>query len=304
MSTRAPIHSLASLALLLPAALALGCGDGADGESRTGLQIDRGDGAGKPVVRSAALVGLELVGADSAYLLHPVRVSLSVGVDGEPFDTDVVVGLATPEGERGCLLGAVRLEHPAAGQAVEEAFAEFDVSATCGALVGRSDLTLFASFDPWGGLDYDRTLEVEVEPYDASEEASLYALMQVSALEAEGCASCGAPVRLLDSPGRDAELRELSLDSTVAILEVAEPGQAAALVDVPHWTVSSRLRVLGVAKNEALGEGEAIMRYHLRPRPGAVGYDQLSELDRDWAPLVTRERALAADGWPEGGAEY
>lgn len=290
--------------LLLPAMLLLGCGEDEARGGGVGFQIDRGDATGKPLVRSAELTSLEMVGTDSAYLLHPVRVSLSVGVDGDPFDTDVVVGLATAEGDRGCLLGALRLEHAAGGFGQEEAFAEFDVPSTCSALAGRSDLELFASFDPWGGLDYERTLEVEDEPYDASEAASLYALMRVSMLEPGACVGCGAPVRLLESPGRDAELRELNLDSTVAILSIPEEGQTLAEVDVPHWTVSSRLRMMGVAKNEPLEPGEAVMSYQLRPLPGGAGYAELSEADRQWAPLVTRDRDLAADGWPQGGVEY
>jgi len=298
------IHATA-LSLLLPAALVAGCGgEEARDSEQTFTQIDRGDASGKPLVNTAELLALELVGDGSAIALHPVRVSLSVGIDGEPLDTDVVVGLATPEGDRGCLLGAIRVEHAAAGYGQEEAFAEFDVPVTCSSLAGRSDLQLFASFDPWGGLNFDRPLEVEDDPYDASENASLYALMRVSELDPSTCSSCGAPVRLLESPGRDAELRELNLDSSVAILSVPAEGSAPSEVDVPHWTVSSRVRVTGVAKREALAEGEASMTYQLRPAPGAAGTSGLSSADLDWTPLSTRDRDVAPDGWPEGGPEY
>ncbi len=306
MSTKSRILNASALCLLVPSMLLAGCGDEQSdrGGDQSFTQIDRGDASGKPLVRSADLVDLSFVGADSAYLLHPVRVAVNVGIDGEPFGTDVVVGLSTPDGERGCLLGAVRVEHEISGYAQEEAFAEFDVSATCRDLAGRSDLELFASFDPWGGLNFERTLEVEVEPYDASEAASLYALMKVSELDSEACVSCGGPVRLLESPGRDAELREMNVDSTVAILSVAGEGGVPSEVDVPHWTVSSRLRMMGLGKNEMLGAGEAAMTFQVRPAPGAAGSEGLSGFDLEWAPLTTRDRDVGAGGWPEGGVEY
>lgn len=266
---------------VMAATLALGCGaeDGADGPA------DLGDEA-RPRIDTVEVTRLEVTGADRPAMLHPIDVELELDVEGEAFDTDVLVGLRADGGELGCVLGALPAKQAEAGATHLSLGAEFFVNADCRDMVGRDDVELFVAFDPWGGTEVDREGTTIEEP------TGLYDIVRGSMLDLQDCAGCRTATELLDSPGIDAQLREVGLHSSVAVLRLPEAEDQVEMpsVETPHFEISSAARVTGLAKGQGPLEGEAFMTYRIRPQAGALGTDGLDDESLSWAPLWERRR--------------
>lgn len=274
------IATLATMA----ATLAIGCG----ADDGFGDPADLGDGS-RPRVEQVQLTRLALTSSDAPTMLHPLRLDVELDVAGEAFDTDVLVGLRARDGELGCVLGALPAVQAEPGASQLRVGAEFFVSAECAPMIGRDDVELFAAFDPWGDT------EVEREGTAVDEPTRLYDIVRGSMLDTEGCQDCRVATALLDSPGPDAQLRQVSLDSSVAVLSLPASADQQQLpgVDTPHFQISTAMRVTGLPRGEAAREGETFMRYRIRPLAGAPGTDELGAAALGWAPLLERSRDAA-----------
>ena len=244
----------------------------------------------RPRVEQVTLQELSIISADAPAVQQPIRVQLAVDVTGEDFSGDVLVGLTDGEGV-GCILGAMELAH--SGETSETTLdQEFFVGSACAPLVGRDDVELFAAFDPWEETSY------AARP-DATGAASMFEAVHANALDVADCEACDVATAVAESPGQDAQLRELGLDTTVAVLDVSAdpevdvPGTGGA----PHFAVSNRLRVTGLDKGESMGAEAVGMQYRIRPLPGTDAHAELDANAQQFVTLLSRRgedfRALA-----------
>ncbi len=277
---RNAIHSV--LLSLCPVAMAMttACGGmGEPGDDTVALDDDV-----KPRLERVELTRLELSSNDTPAVLHPVQVEVELDVVGDAFDTDVLVGLTADDGELGCVLGALEAKQDEAGVSHLSMTSEFLVKGDCGALIGRDDVELFATFDPWGDLDYERD-GVQVEQAEG-----LYDVMRYSMLGTDECDDCRVSTPLLESPGIDAQLREVNLGSSVAVLPVAAHAnqQQMPADDRPQFAVSTSTRITGLGRGQAPRDGETYLTYRIRPLAGASGTGELEASAMGWAPLLER----------------
>lgn len=274
-------HDRTNLGIMasMAAALAVGCG-GADDVDDPEL------GDELPRIEQVELSRLALRSEGDPAVLHPVELEVELDVVGDAFDADVLVGLRAEGGELGCVLGAMPISQAEPGRAHLSLRSEYFVGADCRDLVGRDDVELFAAFDPWGNTDFERE-EVVVEDV-----AELYDVVRGAMLGTDSCADCRTSTTLLDSPGRDAQLREVELGSSVAVLALpaSEDQERMPGVDAPHFQISSGVRVTGLAKGQGPLEGETFMSYGIRPLGGAPGTEALDGASLEWAPLLERSR--------------
>jgi hypothetical protein len=158
-----------------------------------------------------------------------------------------------------------RRAHLEAGELTTwSATAEFIVGSSCAALVGRDDLELFVSFDPWHELEGESDFEA---PQDPSHQVELIDIMAASAVSAEGCESCETAYKLHDVVGLDAELRELELSSIVAVVPVVAEGGAdpVATTTRPDFNLTMASRVVGLDKTDSLEPGLVRRVHTIRP---------------------------------------
>lgn len=268
MNTRA--HSLHFLPLL---ALAAGCGqdpieDGAPDAPGDDAQVR---------VEHVELQQLSITSDDAPAVLHPVSIQATITVNGPAFSGDVLVGLADAD-ETGCILGAMELVHDG-GEVDHELGSEFFLDRDCAQLIDEDHVEVFASFDPWGELEY-------AGRPDASNAGSMFESVYVQALPTDICDGCDTATTVSRSPGRDAQLRELALDSSVATVRfAATPGEVIETEDSrPQFAVSHRMRVTGLPKGEGLEDDSVGMEYRIRPLPGT---DAAAELDADAQEFAT-----------------
>jgi hypothetical protein len=267
MSKQAIKQTLGLLAV--PLVLTTGCGDSTGQAGDQAASNER-----------IAVVELELTSKDQPHLLHPLRVAIEAELAGEAYKTDLLIGMRTSDGATGCVLGAMPVEHLGdAGNYVNEA--EFVVDRNCYELVGRDDVELFASFDPWNRLG-------DQEPAEIDETAAfdIYSIVAAAALSVEGCETCETHYTLHDNPGLDAQLRELNMSSVVTVLPVAaEDGVEPIVPDRPDFSVTTRSRVTGLANGEALTEGLVQLSHRIRP----IGSSD------DGLPLIQRKQDVASE---------
>ncbi|MCH9685140.1 MAG: hypothetical protein K0V04_27125, partial [Deltaproteobacteria bacterium] len=124
----------------------------------------------------------------------------------------------------------------------------------------------------------------------------LYDVVRAAIVGVEACDDCTTETSLSDSPGVDAQLREVRLSSSVAVLTLpATPDQDAMPADdTPEFSISSRLRLTGLSQGQPILGGDATMTYRIRPQAGAPGTEALSHADLGWSPLL--ERRADGDG--------
>ncbi|MCY1069806.1 esterase [Nannocystis sp. RBIL2] len=208
------------------------------------------------------LTSLKLSSDGGNYLLHPMRVAVAGELTGAAFDTELVVGLWAEDGSVGCTLGAMPVTHAGEGAASYAHEAVFVVPATCHELAGRDDLALFVAFDPWNRIG-DREIDVE----EVGGYRSEYEMVAGAALGERACDDCTARHALLDSPGMDAQLRELNLSSVVVMLPVDPEGHALEpAADRPDLNVSALSRVVGLPAGKGLERGRVQIGSRIRPR--------------------------------------
>ncbi len=227
----------------------------------------------------AQLTRLEIVSEDFA-ALHPVEIEVELDVDGPAFETDLIIAVQTADGEDGCVLGAMKVDHAVDGDEHLVLAQEFIVNGGCWPLTERDDAKLFASFDPWQRLgDGSTNVFEEADVRDGN----LLGVMQLSRMATDDCATCETDVVVMPSPGLDAQLREVNVSSAVAVLPVpAEGGLRVAPGPDSDVMVSSRLRVTGLDKAQGLEPGEVWMSHQVRP----LGSD-----DSAWVPLADANEA-------------
>jgi hypothetical protein len=230
--------------LTLPLLLA-GCGD---------TTTPTSEDSGNPRI---AVTKLQITSSDDPYLLHPVRVAIEAELMGEAYETDLLIAMRSSDGQTGCVLGAMPVAHsgdvlvaddqePAPASYVEEV--EFVVDRVCYELVGRDDVELFVSFDPWNQLGDRKAFQGSTTN---PEQSDLFSMVAAAALGVEGCETCETHYTMHETPGLDAQLRELNLSSVVAVLPVASDSRVQPLVpDRPDFSVTARARVMGLGKGE------------------------------------------------------
>ncbi|EDM80067.1 hypothetical protein PPSIR1_20609 [Plesiocystis pacifica SIR-1] len=240
--------------LSLPAALLAGC----DTQEQSGQVYDR-----------ATLTQIEL-DAEALHVLDPARVTVAADVDSEAFSTDLVVGLRSTTEDAGCVLGAMKLDHAEDGEASFIGESEFIINASCAKLVEGGEVEAFVAFDPWNRLG-------DSQANDAAYEAAggdLYRIVSSAAMDESACDSCETYLPIAASPGLDAQLRELNVSSTLAVLRVDEAAptrdpesglQLAGGARTPDFSVSESLRVTGLDKGQGLDDGRVSVRHSIRP---------------------------------------
>ncbi len=263
-----PLHILSLVAV------AAGCGQQVDDINSDGPEDTRAR------VHSVELAQLAIVSDDAPSVNHPIRVDVGVDVVGDEFSGDLLVGLTDGEGA-GCILGAMELVHPG-GTSQATIGGEFFVDADCAPLIDSADVEVFAAFDPWVELSFAGRA-------DASHATSMFEAVVAQALDAGDCDSCEVATTVEPSPGLDAQLRELGLDSSVAVLDVpAEPGSVVAGTHAsPHFAVSNRLRVAGLGKGQTVGGDGVALRYRIRPLPGTDAHGELGSSAQDFMVLTS-----------------
>lgn len=279
MSKQAIKHTLGALTIPL---LLAACGD-----TTTPVSSELDDGNPHIVVTKLAITS-----SDDPYLLHPVRVAIEAELMGEAYATDLLIALRSSDGETGCVLGAMPVAHagdvPADGeQEVAPASyvneAEFVVDRICYELVGRDDVELFASFDPWNRLG-DR--EVVQDETPSAAQLDVYSIVEAAALGVESCTTCETHYSVHETPGLDAQLRELNMSSIVAVLPVAGDSRVEPIVpNRPDFSVTSLARVTGLGKGEGLDDGRVQLSYRIRP---------LGSSD-DGLPLIQRDGDVSGE---------
>jgi hypothetical protein len=251
MSKQAIHRSLCTLAV--PLFLATGCGDAAGPDAEQATVNDH-----------IAVTKLEITSADAPALLHPIRVAVEAELTGAPYSTDLLIGMRSSDGETGCVLGAMRVEHGGDLDADASAYvneAVFVVDQACYELVGRDDIELFASFDPWNRIGDREPLDS-----DGTEAVDIYSIVAAARLSVEGCETCEARYELHENPGLDAQLRELNLSSSVVVLPVAAEGnEQPSAPNRPDFGVTTLSRVTGLAKGEGLDDGSLALVHRIRP---------------------------------------
>jgi hypothetical protein len=279
MSTQAIKSTLGSLTIPL---LLAACGD------TTNPSASEDDISNQRIV----VTKLEITSSDDPYLLHPVRVAIEAELTGEAYETDLLIAMRSSDGETGCVLGAMPVAHVgdtladgdqehAPASYVNEA--EFVVDRICYELAGRDDVELFASFDPWNRLG-DREAVAD-EPSNA-QQFDVYSIVEAAALGDADCETCEAHYSVHETPGLDAQLRELNLSSTVAVLPVAGDSRAAPnLRNRPDLSVTSVARITGLGKGDGLDDGRVQMSYRIRP---------LGSTD-EGLPLIQREDDISGE---------
>lgn len=276
------------LALCPISTIAAGCGSTDDSidDAVDGNQ----DEEASPRVENVQLTRLAMTSADKATMLRPINIEVELDVAGEPFDSDVLVGLTADDGELGCVLGAMEAKLDEAGASHLTMNGEFLVKGECALLIDRPDVELFASFDPWGEVDVERNGDT---PEDVT---TIYDVTRASMLGTEECDDCRIETSVSASPGLDAQLREVSLGSSVAVLPVAANAHQTEMPadSRPHFTVSTGTRIDGLDRGQLPDEGEAYLTYRIRPLADASGTEALDANGMGWAPLL--ERVDSEDG--------
>lgn len=280
MSKQAIKQSLSALAIPL---LLTGCIDATPATTDADTSNDR-----------IAVTKLEITSTDDPYLLHPVRVAIEAELSGEAYETDLLIAMRSSDGEVGCVLGAMPVAHAGDAQVAEgdeQAVAptryaneaEFVVDRVCYELVGRDDIELFASFDPWNQLK-DR--EVIDDDSPSAAQLDIYSIVSAAALSDESCETCETHYSVLPTPGLDAQLREVNVSSVVAVLPVAGASRVQPVVpNRPDFSVTTVARVTGLAQGEGLDDGRVQLSYRIRP---------LGSSD-DGLPLIQRDHDVAAE---------
>lgn len=261
----------------LAASMTLACGGNDDLDAEP---MDMGTDV-KPRLEQVQLTRLEITSDDGPSMLHPVDVEFELDVIGDAFEADAMVGLRADDGQLGCIIGAFSIAQDEPGTSHVSEHNELFVRGDCAALIDRDDVELFVAFDPWGEVDYER------QGVEAERPAVLYDVARGSVLDTDDCTECRVATRLVDSPGVDAQLREVSLASSVAVLSrPAAPDQEAMPADeTPHFSISSGVRVTGLPRGQAPRDGETFMTYRIRPLAGAPGTEDLAARQLDWALL-------------------
>ncbi|MDC0673425.1 FG-GAP repeat domain-containing protein [Nannocystis radixulma] len=256
----------------LPLVLAAGC-DEVGPEAARDVRNER-----------IAVTSLKLTSAGDNYLLHPVSVAVQARTTGAAYQSDIVVGLWSDDGSVGCTLGAMQVTHDGGKDGVFAKESVFVVPATCHELVGRDDLALFVSFDPWNQLG-DRDFAAE----GVSGYKSEYQMMADAALGDQDCGDCDVRHALHDTPGMDAQLRELNLSSSVVVVPVDPDGDAfAAAADRPDFNLSASSRVVGLPPSQGLDSGRVQIHSRLRP----LGSHEAGR------PLIQRKGGVSSERAP------
>lgn len=253
--------------------LAIGCGND---DARDGSDLGPD---GQPRIEHVELTRLQITSADEPMLLHTVKVEAELDVAGEAFETQVMFGLQAGDGELACTLGEalVASEGGATHLIIDQ---ELIVREECADMIGSDDLELFVAFDPWRRTSFQRKI---TEDQGGDED---YELLRPSVLE---CSSCQPDTALHESPGLDAQLREVSLGSSVTTLLLpAHPDQAQMPAeDRPNLVISTTSRVTGLPYDEA-PPAETFVTHRIRPLAGSQGAQGLEQSQLEWMSLLDR----------------
>ena len=312
-----------------------GCGDDVrcgSGTVRVGGEcvVDRGDEL-IPRVTSVGYDELKVTSHGPHHVLHPISVHVTVDVEAEPFEGEIVVGLEADDGSTGCLLGPIDIVHAPAGMddlsGTHELAAEFVIETGCAALIDRPSHVTVA-FDPWRNLEW--VGRAPLDP-DMSTAATLFEQVNLSQIDETTCTNeCVAGVELLTNPGPDLELLHFELDSSVIVVPIAShdaPAATAAelqqeaedtglvsdamgrastfaaqedhtadLPETPHISVGLDYRLLGLDRDTTVGPDEVHFAYRIRPIEGAVGTEYIDEVEMDWLPVHREEHVEMTNG--------
>lgn len=275
MRTHTVLNRFSACSWAFAALLSAGCDDGGDAASlncgegtveRVGncvIDPEAARNALAPTVKSIQITQLDVYGEELPFhTLHPMEIAFSLAVDGEAFETDVLVGLQTPDGSAGCTTGSFKLNHiPPLGEDAEPLVVtsvnkEVIISPSCKALEGRDDVEVFLSFDPWHTLNLDGRAPIDrrnppTDSIDFFDFAKLSAVPFAddcrSDIDGDGDGACRSALELLENPGIDIEIQTVTFDNAVAIVEV------------PVEEIDDVTQAEAIAANEAAGipiEGE------------------------------------------------
>ncbi len=276
----------------------------------------------KPEVASVKVTQLAIdeEGVRSVYPLHPLNASVTLDVDTtEALDTAVVLGLENGDGSKRCIVGywplvsgtPVVAEGGATVQTLTLA-KEFYVQPSCDVLVGETGVVAWVAFDP-----FDR-VNVAGRTLTANEEDDLITFILQSRLPLDECtapesphaANCTTALAVEASPGRDVVMQDLTLSSSVAVLEVPEPvtqpeggtipdaegdinvedaGPSLPLSTAPHFLINADLLVFGLdgSEDDQVEDAALSLSFAIRPVIDPLDANDWQPEEIDWQPLYS-----------------
>jgi hypothetical protein len=298
----------------------ISCGNGTrlDGDSC----VAEGGDLTSPRVERVVLTGLsvEEEGQRAAFVGFPMNVALTLDLVGEAIRTEVVVGLESADSAVTCVVGAIPIEsgRRPEGSSPVKLSAELIVQPECAALQGQTGVRTWVSFDP-----FEKTRVVGRAPIPIPQQLSPE-FFRPSRLDQAACKgpvthadTCATNLEVKPSPGLDLTLRQLSLDSSVAVVhtrfkpdysfdpEAPEnnnetPGALPpfdpeqGLPTIPQFRASTELLLHGsdAAGGLTLGGDQVSLTFALRPDPSRTPADFPEQL-LEWMPLSVEKQTLA-----------
>lgn len=240
------------LSLLLLTATACGsdltCGDGTI--SKDGVCIAEAPTSDPtlPAVQSVKLLTLNVTeeGRRDIYVNYAFNVSGTLEVQGDAFESDVVVGLSSKDGKKSCIAGAAFVSHSGGAEPKTVSFEDsFYVQSGCDALDGESDVLTWVAFDPFRKVKLEGAADLVIP--DEVTDSTLVDLIQSSSLDRGACKagegsahpdSCETALNVKKSPGMDLVLRRMSLGNSVSLLKTTQ-------TNAPDFVATADFRVFG-----------------------------------------------------------
>jgi hypothetical protein len=334
-----------TLTLLVIVALTFGC-SASEEDCAKGTKLSKGvcvgdapAAPGNPAVEELTVKYLSIKeeGQRPVYVMHPMTVHLGIEVRGEPFKSDVVIGLSSADGSKHCAAGYIELVFDGgadAGVKAGSAEAHYDgaapvqsnrgvltieetlfVQPTCDKLAGEKNATIWVAIDPFRRLAFaadkrlaDAPQPAGIDEVDAFLHASRWPLDQCKSSHQAGHPdNCKSVFEVAATPGLDVHLRRVQPSSSVLTLR-ADEDKEKTLRDA-HLFANITTVLYGQAfkkikkKNpdNPLAQYEMDFFFMLRPD---VDHGDLpagvSATDVDWEPLVQVEKGTvkAENGYP------
>ena len=314
MGSPGPIFRPLLLALILVAGGACGddlvCGDGTRAEGDECVPDLTGDwDVTKPAVSLLEVAHLHIAeeGVRPIYLRHPVHLQVGIDVVGEPFTTDLVLGLRSKDGKKACIAGHAELTHKgrkeAEGDKTPATSIRLDVDARvyvqpfCKKLVGSKGVRAWLAIDPFGLL----RIKGRKLPTIGAGEVDMAAFIGASTADLSGCKSpeitghpdsCTTSLEVADTPGPDLQVLDVDLSSSVVLA-------TESTLTVPDLYANTQVILYGDDGSKKLFDVKKPLDIGFRIRPEIDPIDLpkgASVADFDWQRVDVKKSFIDKEG--------